>query len=73
MVARVINKRLLNPEEAALYLGISKRQLQVLYLGGKIIQTRLQDTRKQLYDIHVLDRFVDKAELKNGGKNGKGI
>jgi len=67
-MVRVIEKRLLNPEEAAIYLGISKRQLQVLYLKGKIIQTRLQDTRKQLYDVLVLDQFIEKAEFKNGGK-----
>ena len=70
-MVRVIEKRLLNPEEAANYLGISKRQLQALYLKGKIIQTRLQDTRKQLYDVLVLDRFIEKAEFKNGGENGK--
>ena len=70
-MVRVIEKRLLNPEEAAIYLGISKRQLQVLYLKGKIIQTRLQDTRKQLYDVLVLDQFIEKAEFKNGGENGE--
>ena len=67
MTHRVIEKRLLNPEGAAKYLGISERQLQVLYLKGLINQTRLQETRKQLYDVLVLDQFIEGAEFKNGG------
>jgi hypothetical protein len=35
-IPRVISKRLLTPKEAALYLGISERQLEYLRYNGQI-------------------------------------
>ena len=63
-VPRIITKRLLTPEEAARYLGISERQLEYLRAAGDIEQTRLPNTRKRLYDILDLDEFVEQVKLK---------
>ncbi len=61
---RVITKRLLTPEEAAGYLGISERQLEYLKQEGEIKQTRLPNTKKRLYDILDVDEFIEKSKLK---------
>ena len=61
-MVRVITKRLLTPDEAAAYLGISERQLEYLRHGGKINMTRLPDTRKRLYDVIDLDEFVENSK-----------
>jgi len=64
VVPRVIPKRLLTPEEAAQYLGISARQLEYLRHDGQIRQTRLPNTRKRLYDILDLDEFIESSKIK---------
>jgi DNA-binding transcriptional MerR regulator len=64
LFTRVITKRLLTPQEAAGYLGISERQLEYLRSAGLIEQTRLPDTRKRLYDVLDLDDFIEKIKRK---------
>jgi len=64
VVPRVITKRLLTPEEAAKYLGVSERQLEYLRHDGRVNQTRLPSTRKRLYDILDLDEFIEKSKIK---------
>ena len=63
-IPRILNKRLLTPKEAALYLGISERKLEYLRAAGEIIQIRLPNTKKRLYDIVDLDGFVERAKTK---------
>ena len=59
MVPRIIKQRLLNHKEASEYLNISERKLEYLVAAGNIKQTRLVGTRKRLYDVFDLDRFID--------------
>ncbi len=63
MVMRVITKRFLTIKEAFAYLGISERQLEYLCYDGQVIQTRLPNTKKRLYDIMDLDEFVDRSKI----------
>ena len=64
VLPRVITKRLLTPEEAAKYLGISERQLEYLRHDGRVNQTRLPRTRNRLYDIMDLHEFIEKSKIK---------
>ena len=57
---REISKRLLTLNEAAVYLGISVRQLEYLSSKGIIKQTRLPETKERLFDVFELDNFIDK-------------
>jgi len=61
-IPRLITKRLLSPEEAATYLGISIRKLEYMRARGVIQQTRLPDTRKRLYDVIDLDALIERAQ-----------
>lgn len=65
LFVRVITKRLLSPQEAAEYLGISTRQLEYLHATGQVLQTRLPATRKRLYDVLDLDALIEKIKRKN--------
>jgi DNA-binding transcriptional MerR regulator len=69
LITRVITKRLLTPQEAADYWGISERQLEYLREAGFIHQTRLPDTRKRLYDVLDLDALIEKCHRKNDLKS----
>ena len=62
---RIITKRLLTPEEAAIYLGISPRKLEYLQAQGEISQTRLPNTKKRLYDVLDLDQFIERSKNQN--------
>jgi len=59
MVPRIIKQRILTHKEASEYLGISERKLEYLVVAGHIKQTRFIGTRKRLYDVFDLDRFID--------------
>lgn len=63
-IPRIIYKRLLTPKEAALYLGISERQLEYLRSHGSVKQTRLPETKKRLYDVVDLDEFIAQTKSK---------
>lgn len=62
---RVIIKRLLTLKEAAQYLSISPRQFEYLEAAGEIQRTSLPDTKKRLYDVFDLDRFIEEAKTEN--------
>lgn len=64
VIPKILDKRLLTPEEAVFYLGISERKLQYLRIAGEVIQTRLPDTKKHLNEIFDLDGFVDEQKSK---------
>jgi DNA-binding transcriptional MerR regulator len=63
MVPRIIEKRLITPKEAAIYLGISERKFEYLEASGIIKRTRIPDTKKRLYDIFELDELIEKFKL----------
>ena len=55
-----LSPRMLNTEQAAAYLGISKKTVYNLTKNGQIISCKIGNSRK--YDIQDLENFIQECK-----------
>ncbi len=61
-VSGVIEKRLFNMDEAAIYLGRSRRGMEALVADGKI--SSVQHDKRRFFDRHDLDLWIDEGRVQ---------
>lgn len=57
-----ISRRLLNTDEAAAYLGIGKRTMQILLKDGHVLKVRIGS--RTLIDQADLDEYVERLKAQ---------
>ena len=63
----VVQKRLLDSKEAAIYLSISRTMVYYLVRQNKLRSIRIGN--KRLFAVEDLDLFVDKLKVEQQGEN----